>query len=188
VFVSQHYGDPFGLCFVLDVGAHLAVIPLAGALVVDCAFVDTIGNGADIAIDNGAGLALDCLSDDGMADFVFQVAHHKLVPAFAASLCAQEFLVTAAAFLFSCQSLAECGKVLGVTTLDRPALATGDDGGAMFVANYGWVNLARIDTDRVGAWGYFGRKTILDHDVPVVAAGSFVVDQAHFDETQRIVQ
>ncbi len=186
VLILQHNSDAFGLGFIFDKGAYFAVIPLAGALVVDFASINAIGQISNIAIDDCIGLTGDGLIYNCTADLMLNIAHHLVVLAFTAGLSAQQLFIASATLRFTGQCHTERFEILGMTTLKRTPFATSDHSRTVFVAYNRWVNLTWVYADDVGSAGNLRLLSILDNDMPIVASGFFVEHQAHFQDLEAI--
>ncbi len=63
--------------------------------------------------------------------------------------------------------------------------AAQDERGRLLVTDHCWVDFAQVYRHRVLTGRWLGQMAVLNHDMPHVAAGAFVVDQPHFLETQN---
>lgn len=188
VLVLQHHPDTFRFGFVRNIGAYLAVIPLARTLVVHGTFVDPIGNIADVAIDDGTGLAIDRFLNNGVTDFVLHVPHDHGILGTAVCACSHKLLVLPTAFFLARQGDAQSLEMLGMSSLLRASCAARNHRSTLRIANDRRVNLSRIHTYRVAARRRLWRFAILDHDMPGIAPGALVEHQPHFLHLEHSMQ
>ena len=188
VLVLQDDGNAFRLRFVLHKGTHLAMVPLARALVVHFALVYAVCNGADVAINDGLCLTVDRFSNNGAAYLMFDIAHNQIVLRLATGFRVHQLSLATAPVFLARQGFAERLEVLGMPPLDSAAFSTGDNRSTVGVPDHGRMHLASIDADGIGAQRYPRLLAVLKNDVPGVASGLSLEDQAHFDKALYIVQ
>src|SRR5262249_47722736 len=73
VLILQHHTYPFGLRFVRNIGADVAMAPSADFLVVVPPMVDAIRDISHIADDDGACLVFNSPIDNEATDFMFHI-------------------------------------------------------------------------------------------------------------------
>lgn len=184
MFVYEDDGDAHRVGLVLGHFADFAMRPTADLLVGLLAERRSIGHSADVAHRNRAGLSLDRHIDNGPADLVFDVADNTRVVRFHAGLGAHEFLVALRAFNLTADGAVDSSQALGVSLRFVATFTAQNERGLDFIANGGWVDFAQIDRDGIRTIRLLGLLSVFDHNMPHIAAGTFVVDQPYFLKAQ----
>jgi hypothetical protein len=188
VLILQHYMYSFGLSFVHDIGADVAMAPSADFLVVVPPMVDAIRDIPHIADDDGACLVFNSPIDNEATDFVFHIAEDTHMFGFHTRPGMEQALVSPRAACSATDDMRERGESFVVSLELMSPFSTRDDGSYGCIANNRWVHLSQIDTDDVGSWGGFGLSPVLNNHMPGIVTCFLVVDQAHFEDTQDVFQ
>jgi hypothetical protein len=161
---------------------------LTHALIVLGPFVDAISNSTDIPDDDGLGLTCHRNINNGSADLVFYIPQPTCMLGFHPHPGPHQAFVPSGAFAGATDGLSKRAKPFVMALPGMPLCPAGDEGGFRGIAHNSGMHFAQIDTDHVVSWGLVRLLPIFNHDMPGIAPGFPVVDQADFQDTQYIGQ
>src|SRR5712692_4687027 len=179
VLILKYDCYALGLGFVRNKGTDFAMTPSADFLVGACAVIDAIRNIPHIPKDESVGLPFNRSLDNGATHLMFHVAQHTGMLCFHAGLGPPQFLRPLRPFRRAADGFGEAGETLGMALLCVPTFSTGDERGFLGIAHHGGVNFAQINGHDIGSKSSVRLFPVFHHDMPGIAPGALVVDEAH---------